>query len=116
MLAPDGQQRVKASDASGETHGTTMTRPETCSGCRSRARLIAAICPSGSSPWTPPSTTAVGPSPFATTTIGTARAPVALMFDERGISSRPNCLPGASRSTVQRTGESLIGAGSLLDC
>ncbi len=40
MLAPDGQQRVKASDASGETHGTTITRPETCSGRRSRARLI----------------------------------------------------------------------------
>ena len=117
MLAPEGQHRVKASEASGETQGMTITRPETCSGRRSRARLIAAICPSGSSPWTPPRTSAVGPLPFATTTIGTVQAPVALMFDERGISSSPNCLPGASRSTVQRTGESLIGAScSLEDC
>lgn len=108
MFAPDGQQRVKACEASGETQGTTMTRPETSSGRRSRARLIAAIWPSGSSPWTPPSTTAVGPAPFTTTTIGTVQAPVALMFEERGISSRPNCLPGASKSTVQRIGEAFI--------
>ena len=62
-FAPDGHSRVYAREASGETHGITISRPVTSSGRRSRARFSAATWPSGSSPWTPPSTSTVGPSP-----------------------------------------------------
>ena len=86
-----------------------ITRPVTCSGWSSRARLSAATWPSGSSPCTPPITTTVGPSPFATETIGTQR--LDHWFDERGTRSMPNCLPSAVRSIVQTTRESLMPAG-----
>ncbi len=94
-----------------------MTRPFTCSGRSSRARLRAATCPSGSSPWTPPQTSAVGPSPRATLTIGTYWFDQPLVFVERGTWSLPNCFPGASRSIVQRIGESpMVATGILVDC
>ena len=93
------------------------TRPFTCSGWSSRARLRAAIWPSGSSPCTPPSTSAVGPSPPATLTIGIQSVDQPLWFDERGSCSTPNCFPGASRSSVQLRGEALTGlCAILLDC
>ena len=94
MFAPDGQRRVYARDASIETHGITITRPLTCSGRSSRARFSAATWPSGSSPWTPPRTSAVGPSPRATETIGTYWFDQPLSFDERGTCSLPTCFPG----------------------
>ena len=106
-LAPDGQRRVYSRDASGERQGSTITRPLTCSGRNSRARLSAATWPSGSSPCTPPSTTTVGPSPRATDTIGSQSVDEPLRFDERGRRSVPGCFPGASRSSVQWKGEAL---------
>ena len=111
MFAPDGQSRVYPRDASIETHGITVTRPWTCSGRNSRARFSAATWPSGSSPWTPPRTSAVGPSPLATVTIGTYWFDHPLSLDERGTCSLPTCFPGASRSMVQRIGESVMTAG-----
>ena len=115
-FAPEGQRRVYAREASGEAQGITITRPVTCSGWSSRARLSAAICPSGSSPCTPPITSAVGPSPFATETIGIIRPDQPATFEERGTRSIPTCFPSAVGSIVQETGESLMPQATLVDC
>src|SRR5581483_12212926 len=102
-FTPDGHMRVFAFDAAVEITGTTTIRPVTCAGsssCTSRSR---AIWPSYSSPWLPPLTTTVGPSPCAIVAIGTkeyAQPPVLEIF---GYRSRPTCLPGAARSTVHET-------------
>ena len=69
-FAPLGQSRVYAREASGDAHGTTISCPVTSPGAVSRASRSAATCPSGSSPWTPPTTSAVGPSPPLIETIG----------------------------------------------
>ena len=86
--------------------GTTISCPGTSPGSVSRASRSAATCPSGSSPWTPPNTSAVGPSPPLIETIGMNRCDQPLVLFDRGSSSRPTCLPGASRSIEQWTGES----------
>ena len=59
-------------------------------------------------------TTAVGPSPFATETIGTVRLDQPLVLEERGTRRCPSCLPGPSRSIVQRIGESLMCVAGLV--
>ena len=94
-FAPDGQSRVYACDASGEAHGITISWPGTSAGSVSRASRSAATWPSGSSPCTPPKTSAIGPSPPLIDTIGTNRCDQPLVFVDRGTSRRPNCLPGS---------------------
>ena len=96
-----------AFDAAVESTGMIVTRPETCSGSSSWIRRSAATWPSYSSPWFPASTSTFGPSPFAIDAIGMkvlAQPPVFVIF---GSCSRPSCLPGAERSIVQETGESV---------
>ena len=84
-----------------------ITRPDTCSGCSSCSRRSAATWPSYSSPWFPPSTSTVGPSPFAIEAMWTnvlAQPAVLVIF---GKARWPRCLPGAVRSIEHETGESL---------
>ena len=63
--------RVFAFEAAVEITGTTTIRPVTCAGSISWTSRSAATWPSYSSPWLPPETSTVGPSPFAIVAIGT---------------------------------------------
>jgi hypothetical protein len=109
-FAPEGHKRVFARDASREITGTTTIRPRTCSGSSSRISRRHATWPSYSSPWFPPETTTVGPSPFAIVAIGTKPYAQPPVFEIRGYWSRPSCLPGASRSIVAPTAGGVIAA------
>ena len=63
--------RVFAFEAAVEITGMTTIRPWTSSASISLISRSAAIWPSYSSPWLPPETSTVGPSPFAIVAIGT---------------------------------------------
>jgi hypothetical protein len=77
-LVPSGQSRRPFRAADGERQGSTISVPAISSTLVSTIRRRNATCPSYSSPWLPPQSTTVGPSPFLKTAIGTARLPHAL--------------------------------------
>ena len=107
-LAPEGQFRVFALDAAGESTGITITLPETCSGCSSWSSRSAATWPSYSSPWFPARTSTVGPSPFAIDAMWTNVLAQPAVFVIFGKARCPTCLPGAVRSIEQETGEGAL--------
>ncbi len=98
MFAPEGHRRVYGTrglhrHARDHDHAGRAT----CSGWSSRARLSAATWPSGSSPWTPPSTSAVGPSPPAHGRRSGRRSSHPRVFDERGSLQRADTASRAPR-------------------
>src|SRR5829696_7261201 len=92
-----------------------MTRPVTSSSRSARNRLSAATCPSGSSPCTPPTTSAVGPSPFATTPSGSVRFDQPLVSVTRGSRSCPMCFPARSSSIVADTISRIVDNPVIVD-
>ena len=112
-FAPDGHSRVYACDASGEAHGITISWPVHVVRLGlarepQRRDLALGLVAVDAAERRAPS----GPSPPLIDTIGTKRCDQPLVFVDRGSSSRPNCLPGASRSIEQWTGD--VGHGARL--
>ncbi|MCY1179344.1 hypothetical protein D9M73_197380 [compost metagenome] len=75
LPASIGEVRLPARNAGVFMNGTMITRPRMSSARSSWARRLSATGPSYSSPWLPPVSSAVGPSPFFTTQIGIITAP-----------------------------------------
>src|SRR5690554_7297823 len=89
--------------------GTIITRPVTSSASSRLDSLSSEVMPSYSSPWLPPVSSAVGPSPFLTTVTGIITAPQAESSTEMGSLRKPCWTPSASKSTV-----ALMGLGRLV--
>src|SRR5690554_6321964 len=105
MLPPSSPEvRLPAITAGVFMQGTMITRPVTYSASSSLDSLSSEVMPSYSSPWLPPVSSAVGPSPFLTTVTGIITAPQAESSTEMGSLRKPCWTPSASKSTVALTG------------
>ena len=99
-----GEVRLPAITAGVFMQGTMITRPVTSSAFSVEESFNSEVMPSYSSPWLPPVSSAVGPSPFFTTVTGIITAPQADSSVEIGSFKKPCCTPSASKSTVAEMG------------